>query len=150
MSLVVEIVEPQTQAQCVKSEAMTIKEFRESYHSVTDKASSLCRSTNYSLIAIVWILCKEDVNNIPSYRCVLIWLLLSLSLDYFQYFLMALIGALKYRIEESNVRDKSKLDNTETEGYPEYTPYISLGCFVLKFFFAIIAVCCLVSQLIKL
>lgn len=32
---------------------MTIKEFRESYHNVTDKANSLCRSTNYSLVAIV-------------------------------------------------------------------------------------------------
>lgn len=126
---------------------MTLKEFRESYHSITDKASSLSRSTNYSLIAIVWILCKEDVNNIPSYRCVLIWLLLSLSLDYFQYFLMALIGAIKYRTEESKIKDKSKLDNTETGGYPEFTPYISLACFVLKFLFAIIAVCCLVSKL---
>lgn len=145
-----EIIEPQTQAQCVRIKAMTIKEFRESYHGVTDKASSLCRSTNYSLIAIVWILCKEDVNNILSYRCALIWLLLSLSLDYFQYFIMALIGAIKYRIEERNVQDKSKLDDAVTEGYPEYTPYISLCCFVLKFFFAIIAVCCLVSQLTKL
>jgi hypothetical protein len=63
---------------------------------------------------------------------------------------MALIGTIKYRIEESNVKDKSKLDNTETEGYPECTPYISLACFVLKFLFAIIAVCCLVSQLTNL
>lgn len=126
---------------------MTIREFRDSYHSVTDKASSLCRSTNYSLIAIVWILCEEDVNNIPSYRCVLIWLLLSLSFDYLQYFLMAMIGTFKYRSEEGKVRDKSKLDETETDGYPWYTPYISIVCFVFKFVFAIFAVCCLISKL---
>lgn len=150
MSLVVEIIEPQTQAQCVKNKVMTIKEFRESYHSVTDKASSLCRSTNYSLIAIVWILCKEDINNILSYRCVFIWLLLSLSFDYLHYFLMALIGTIKYRSEEGKVRVKSKLDETETEGYPWYTPHISIVCFVFKFFFAILAVCCLVCKLSNL
>lgn len=140
----------QIQAQCVKSKAMTIKEFRDSYHSVTDKASSLCRTTNYSLIAIVWILCKEDVANIPSYRCVFVWLLFSLAFDYLQYFLMALIGIFKYRSEEGKVRDKSKLDETETEGYPWYTPHISIACFVLKFVFAIIAVCCLVCKLANL
>ena len=126
---------------------MKLKDFRENYHAVTDKASSLCRTTNYSLIAIVWILCKEDIKNIPSYRCVFIWLLLSLAFDYLQYFLMALIGTFKYRSEEGKVRDKSKIDETETEGYPYYTPYISIGCFVFKFFFAIIAVCCLISKL---
>lgn len=145
-----EITEPLTQVQCVKSENMTIKEFRDSYHGVTDKASSLCRSTNYSLIAIVWILCKEDINNIPLYRCVFVWLLFSLTFDYLQYFLMALIGTFKYRNEEGKVKDKSKLDETETEGYPWYTPYISIVCFVLKFVFAIIAVCCLVCKLANL
>lgn len=126
---------------------MTLKEFRESYHGIIDKASSLHRTTNYSLIAIVWILCKEDLNNIPTYRCVIIWLLLSLAFDYLQYFLMAMIGTFKYRSEEGKVRDKTKLDETETEGYPWYTPYISIVCFVLKFVFAIIAVCCLVFKL---
>lgn len=126
---------------------MTLKDFRESYHNITDKASNLSRTTNYSLIAIVWILCKEDINNIPTYRCVFIWLLLSLGFDYLQYFLMALIGTIKYRSEEDKVRDKSKIDETETDGYPSYTPYLSITCFVLKFVFALIAVCCLICKL---
>ena len=40
---------------------MTLKEFRESYHNATGKASDLARSTNYSLIAIVWVLCGQDL-----------------------------------------------------------------------------------------
>lgn len=126
---------------------MTLKEFRENYHAVTDKASSLCRTTNYSLIAIVWILCEKDINNISTYRCVFIWLLLSLAFDYLQYFLMALIGSIKYRIEEGKVKDLSKIDEVRTDGYPSYTPCLSLGCFVFKFVFAIIAVICLISKL---
>lgn len=129
---------------------MTLKDFRESYHAVTDKASSLCRTTNYSLIAIVWILCKEDISNIPTYRCVFIWLLLSLGFDYLQYFLMALIGTMKYQSDENKVRDKSKIDETETDGYPWYTPKLSFACFILKFVFALIAVCCLVCKLSNL
>ena len=72
---------------------MTLKEFRESYHNATGKASDLARSTNYSLIAIVWVLCGQDLAKVSSYRCVLIWLLLSLAIDYVQYLIMALFAS---------------------------------------------------------
>ena len=129
---------------------MTLKEFRESYHNATGKASDLARSTNYSLIAIVWVLCGQDIEKVSSYRCVLIWLLLSLAIDYVQYLIMALFGTMKYRYEESKVRDKSKIDETLTNGYPEITPYLTTACFVLKFLFALVAVCCLVCKLTNL
>ena len=126
-----EITEPLTQVQCVKSENMTIKEFRDSYHGVTDKASSLCRSTNYSLIAIVWILCKEDINNIPLYRCVFVWLLFSLTFDYLQYFLMALIGTFKYRNEEGKVKVVGEVPiKTEPEELEKIICQIVLGLFL--------------------
>lgn len=126
---------------------MTLKEFRESYHNATGKASDLARSTNYSLIAIVWVLCGQDLEKVSSYRCVLVWLLLSLAIDYVQYLIMALFGMMKYRYEESKVRDQSKIDETPTNGYPEITPYLTTACFVLKFVFSLIAVCCLVCKL---
>ena len=129
---------------------MTLKEFRESYHNATGKASDLARSTNYSLIAIVWVLCGQDLEKVSSCRCVLIWLLLSLAIDYVQYLIMALFGTMKYRYEESKVRDKSKIDETLTNGYPEITPYLTTACFVLKFLFALVAVCCLVCKLTNL
>ena len=129
---------------------MTLKEFRESYHNATGKASDLARSTNYSLIAIVWVLCGQDLEKVSSYRCVLIWLLLSLAIDYVQYLIMALFGTMKYRYEESKIRDISKIDETPTNGYPEITPYLTTVCFVLKFVFALVAVCCLVYKLANL
>ena len=102
-----------------------LKEFRESYHNATGKASDLARNTNYSLIAIIWVLCGQDLNKVSSYRCVLIWLLLSLAIDYVHYLIMALFGTIKYRYEESKVKDKSKIDETPTKGYPEITPYLT-------------------------
>lgn len=129
---------------------MTLKEFRESYHNATGKASDLARSTNYSLIAIVWVLCGQDLEKVSSYRCVLIWLLLSLAIDYVQYLIMALFGTMKYRYEESKIRDTSRIDETPTNGYPEITPYLTTVCFVLKFVFALVAVCCLVYKLANL
>ena len=110
----------------------------------------MARSTNYSLIAIVWVLCGQDLEKVSSYRCVLIWLLLSLAIDYVQYLIMALFGTMKYRYEERKIRDKSKIDETPTNGYPEITPYLTTACFVLKFLFALVAVCCLVCKLTKL
>lgn len=71
---------------------MTLKEFRDSYHNAASKASDLARSTNYSLIAIIWVLCGQDLEIVSSHRCVLIWLLLSLTIDYVQYLIMALLG----------------------------------------------------------
>lgn len=129
---------------------MTLKEFRESYHKATGKASDLARSTNYSLIAIIWVLCGQDLDKVTNYRYVLIWLLLSLAIDYVQYLIMALFGTIKYRLDESKVRDKSKIDETPTDGYPEITPFLTTVCFVLKFVFALVAVCCLVYKLTNL
>ena len=129
---------------------MTLKEFRESYHKATGKASDLARSTNYSLIAIVWVLSGQNIEKVSSYRCVLIWLLFSLFLDYLQYLIMALFGLFKYRYEERKVKEISKIDETQTNGYPNITPYLTTFCFILKFFFAFIAVCCLVCKLINL
>ena len=126
---------------------MTLKEFRESYHNATGKASDLARNTNYLLIAIIWVLCGQNIEKVSSYRCVLIWLLSSLAIDYVQYLIMALIGTIKYRCEESKVKDKSKIDETPTNGYPEITPWLTTICFVLKFVFAFVAVCCLLCKL---
>ncbi len=118
---------------------MNLKEFRKDYHTVTGKASDVVRNTNYSLIAMIWILSKEDTNTLALYKSVLICIIISLGFDYLQYVVKAVIGALKYRYEEDKVKDKSKIDETLTDGYPECTPCLSNLCFVLKIIFAIMA-----------
>ena len=143
-----EIVELQILDQCEENRTMTLKDFREDYHKVTAKASDLARSTNYSLIAIVWVICGQDIEKVASYQNVLMFLLLSLTMDYLQYWIMALIGIIKYRSEEMRVKDKKKLDEENTGGYPAITPYISSACFLFKFIFTLVAVSILIYKLV--
>ncbi len=118
---------------------MTLKEFRDNYHTVTNKTSDIVRSTNYSLIAMIWILSKESACALENYKTILIYIIVSLGFDYLQYIVMGLSGAIKYRYDESKVADMSKIDETPTNGYPECTPCLAGLCFVLKIIFAIIA-----------
>lgn len=119
---------------------MNLKEFRDSYHLVTGKASDVVRSTNYSLIAMIWILSKEDTKALAAdYKTILIFIIISLGFDYLQYVIQSVIGAIKYRCDERKVADKSKIDEMPTSGYPECTPYLANLCFILKIIFAMIA-----------
>lgn len=126
---------------------MKLRALKEDYHKRTEKASDVARVTNYSLIAIVWVFCGQDINNVSSYKWVLVWLLLALVMDYFQYLVPGLIGTIVFRIEEKNNKDKQSLDEVEVNGYPNCTPYITITLFILKFVFsitaAILLLCCL-------
>ena len=119
---------------------MKLGVLKEDYHKRTEKASDVARVTNYSLIAIVWVLCGQDISNVYSYKWVLIWLLLALVMDYFQYLVPGLIGTFVYRKEEKKYKDKESLDEVEVDGYPNYTPFITIPLFILKFVFSITAV----------
>lgn len=50
---------------------MKLKELRENYQNATTRASDLARSTNYSLIAIVWILCGQNLDTMGDYNRIL-------------------------------------------------------------------------------
>lgn len=127
---------------------MKLGTLKEDYHKRTEKASDVARVTNYSLIAIVWVLCGQDINNVSSYKWVLIWLLLALVMDYFQYLVPGLIGTFTYRIGENKNIDKKSLDEVEVDGYPNCTPYITITLFILKFVFSITAVIWLLCRVI--
>lgn len=127
---------------------MKLGALKEDYHKRTEKASDVARVTNYSLIAIVWVLCGQDINNVSSYKWVLIWLLLALVMDYFQYLVPGLIGTFTYRIGENKNIDKKSLDEVEVDGYPNGTPYITITLFILKFVFSITAVIWLLCRVI--
>lgn len=129
---------------------MTLKELRESYHQRSGKASDIARATNYSLIAVVWVLCGHDLTKISSYKAVLILLIISLVFDFIQYLIPAYLGMRIYRREEKKVSNMDKIDKTKTEGYPEVTPHISDFCFCIKFCFLFLAVCCLVWKIVTI
>lgn len=128
---------------------MKLESLRENYYRATSKASEIARNTNYSLIAMCWIMCREKAENVPDYKRVLIFLLLSLSFDYLQYLFKSIIGGFIYHRREKVFTDKGKMinDQKDVDGYPYWMPYITWLFFALKFICAIVAIIIMLCKL---
>ena len=64
---------------------MKVSEKFDEFNEASGTLSGLIRGVNYSIIAIVWILSKEDINNISLYSIIVFCAILSLLLDVSQY-----------------------------------------------------------------
>ena len=124
---------------------LRIESLRDNYY----KASEIARNTNYSLIAMCWIMCREKVENVSDYKWVLIFLLLSLTFDYLQYLFKGLVGGFIYHRREKIFTDKGKMviDQKEVDGYPYWMPYITWLFFAIKFVCAIVAIIIMLCKL---
>lgn len=82
---------------------MKLKDIRETYYSYTAKASDISRQISFAGIAIIWIF-KTDVNDkiaLPDELiCAAILLLISLSLDLFQYIYASAAWGIFHRVNE--------------------------------------------------
>ena len=129
---------------------MKIKELRDIYHKETGKISNLARSTNYSLIAICWILCGQNLDKLKDYICVLFFLLLSLGFDYLQYLFKGVLCGIIYKYKECKATKAGHLDDEKDVGdYPEWMPWVTWAFFTLKYVFSFIAVSILLYQIYK-
>lgn len=127
-----------------KNNRMTLNDLKEEYHSATSKASALLRNINYSLIAVVWILCGQNVDYIIGrYKYVLVFLLVSLAIDFLQYFSKGFVGQRCYLKEE-----RHHSDNDEVDGYPKYLRRITTTCYYGKIVSTVVAVAFLLIQLL--
>lgn len=128
---------------------MRIESLRDNYYKATSNASEIARNTNYSLIAMCWIMCREKVENVSDYKWVLIFLLLSLTFDYLQYLFKGLVGGFIYHRREKIFTDKGKMviDQKEVDGYPYWMPYITWLFFAIKFVCAIVAIIIMLCKL---
>ena len=128
---------------------MKLELLRGNYYRATSKASEIARNTNYSLIAMCWIMCREKVENVSDYKWVLIFLLLSLTFDYLQYLFKGLVGGFIYHRREKIFTDKGKMviDQKEVDGYPYWMPYITWLFFAIKFVCAIVAIIIMLCKL---
>ena len=128
---------------------LRIESLRDNYYKATSKASEIARNTNYSLIAMCWIMCREKVENVSDYKWVLIFLLLSLTFDYLQYLFKGLVGGFIYHRREKIFTDKGKMviDQKEVDGYPYWMPYITWLFFAIKFVCAIVAIIIMLCKL---
>jgi len=144
-----EVMAHQISVQIKEGSNMKLESLRNNYYNATNKASEIARNTNYSLIAICWIICGEKVENVSDYKWILIFLLLSLSFDYLHYLFKSLVGGIIYKRREKDFTDKGKSinDQKEVDGYPFWMPYVIWCFFVLKFTFAIIAIVIMLCKL---
>lgn len=126
---------------------MRIGDIRKEYHEATGKASALLRNINYSLIAIVWILCNEKTSNLPHYKYLLLLLVLSLAIDFLQYFAKSFIGQCIYQKrekEEGKLAMKERrdpdFDNKEVDGYSKWLRWFTTFCFYFKCILTFVAI----------
>lgn len=114
---------------------MTINDLKAEYLKSSSKTSELTRNVNYSCIALVWILCGQDLSKVTEYKFVLLFLLLSLLCDFFQYLWKTLTVCIDYKIKYNKIRHDS--DDVEFSSYIQYGTWFFL---TLKIVFAFVAV----------
>lgn len=113
---------------------MKLSDILSQYAIDTTKASDLCRQSNYSLIAVCWILANESVDKVLGYRIVLLFVIMSLFFDFIQYFYRGIVEGRHYDSEESNAKDDLGKINEEYDAkpYPISINKISTGIYYAK------------------
>lgn len=111
---------------------MKLKDILSQYTADTKKASDICRQINYSLIAVCWILAKESVDSLSKYEWILYLIVLSLYLDFFQYFLRGIWEEKHYKKQEGKAKDDKGVINEDYEAKP-YPIYIRQNSIVLYY-----------------
>lgn len=130
---------------------MKLKELRENYQNATTRASDLARSTNYSLIAIIWILCGQNLDTMGDYNRILFFLVLSLAADYLQYLIRSLVMGCIYAMRELKVTTNGNVnDDAEVKDYPEFLRWTTWILYITKYIFTLLAVSFLASKLYKI
>ena len=128
---------------------MKARELFDSFHEATDTLSNQVRYVNYGLIAVVWILAGQAVTGmtIGGNGIVLFFILLSLTLDIFQYIWKSVTVWLFAR----RVEKKEEQSGIVSDGH-KFPLYISRGTwlfFILKILSCLIACVLMVVCLIR-
>lgn len=144
--------ELQTQAQIKRGNDMILKNMREDRNKQTGKASDIARITNYSLLAVCWIICDKSFKQINNCEFAIICLVISLSADYLQYLIKSIaIGIIYWKRENKNSKDNGGHidDNAIVDDYPSRIRIITWIFYFIKFSFTIIAAFILLWNLIR-
>lgn len=97
---------------------MKLKDILDQYKFDTTKASDICRQSNYSLIAVCWILANENMDNLVNYKIVLFFIVFSLCFDFIQYFYKGIVEGKHYDDEESKAKNDLQEINENYDGKP--------------------------------
>ena len=113
----------------------SLKEIRKDYYFFTGKVSENVRALCFSAVAIIWVFKQETKGGMmlpePLYWA-LLWVLVSLTMDFLQYFYGAVVWGYYSRIQE-------KLDPNQEAEYlaPRWFNWPTNAFYYLKVFFAV-------------
>ena len=130
---------------------MKLEQFKDSYRKASAKVSDITRTCNFSIIAVCWILAKEDVKQMSSFKWILFLVILSLICDFLQYAHKAFIGYLLFLNKYKDNKAKSEEDILQFE-VGEYPPWFHITTWIwmiAKIIICIIALCMLAGVLLK-
>ena len=130
---------------------MKLQSILEQYSADTQRVSEIARGANYSLIAIWWVLAHETVDNLSDFRSVLIFVLVSLLLDFLQYLVRGEMDRRHFNKQEDKARrDNGIIDEDyEAEPYPKSIKRVSSLFYYLKITTTLFAFVLLIIYLIS-
>lgn len=129
---------------------MKLKDILSQYSLDTTKASDICRQSNYSLIAVCWILANESVAILDGYKIILFFVVMSLFFDFIQYFYRGFFEGRHFDTEEAKAKnDLGKInEDYDASPYPRSLNSISTGIYYSKIVCTIIAFLILMWRLL--
>lgn len=113
---------------------MKLQTILDQYHQDSAQASDIARSLNYALLGVVWILSKENFDNLVNFKSLLIFIVVSLSSDFLQYFLKGLLEKYHFDKQEEKATDANGNINEDYNAapYPTYIKMVAQLFYYLK------------------
>lgn len=106
---------------------MKVSEKFDEFNEASGTLSGILRGVNYSIIVSVWILSKEEINNISPYSIIVVCAILSLLLDVLQYLWKSINIYISARKSE-NVDPNGDKDDHLFPKYITVGTWIFMGC----------------------
>lgn len=113
---------------------MKLQDILNQYHQDSAQASDIARNLNYALLGVVWILSKESIGNLGDFKLPLIFIVVSLTSDFLQYFLKGLLEKCHFDKQEEKATDTEGNinENYSAAPYPTYIKTVALLFYYLK------------------
>lgn len=130
---------------------MKLQNILQQYHQDSAHASDIARNLNYALLGVIWILAKENVDNLANYMWPLVLIVLSLSSDFLQYFVRGILGKRHYdKQEKKATNEDNEIDEDyNAEPYPLYVQKTSNTFYYIKLCLTAISVILIIIAMTK-
>lgn len=113
---------------------MKLESILDQYHQDSAQASDIARNLNYALLGVVWILSKESIANLSTFKLPLILIVVSLTADFLQYFVKGFLEKCHFDNQEKKATDtEGHIDEDyDAAPYPKYIKIVAQIFYYLK------------------